>query len=69
MIFAVFSLMEETIMKPVETYAPFYFVWKIVFLLWCYMPQTNGADLVYTEFVGPKLRELEDKLAGRVKQD
>jgi len=66
MIFAVFSLAEETVMKPVEAYAPFFFAWKIVFLLWCYLPQTKGADLLYTEFVGPQMRNLgeyvEEKL-------
>jgi len=66
MIFAVFSLAEETALKPLENYAPFFFSWKIVFLLWCYLPQTHGADLLYTEVVGPNMKKLgefvEEKL-------
>ena len=69
MIFAVFSLAEETALKPVEAYAPFFFAWKIVFLLWCYLPQTKGADLLYTEVVGPQMKKLgefvEEKLIKR----
>jgi hypothetical protein len=60
MIFALFSLAEETLLKPMENYAPFFFAWKIVFLLWCYLPQTHGADLLYTEVVGPQIKKLGD---------
>ena len=58
MVFAVFSLMEETALKPLEDYAPFFFAWKIVFLLWCYLPQTRGADLLYREVVAPQMKKL-----------
>jgi len=60
MIFASFCLAEETILEPMEEYAPFFFVWKIVFLLWCYLPQTKGADLLYAEAVGPAARKVDE---------
>lgn len=37
MVFACFALLEETALKSAEKIAPFFFVWKICFLLWCYV--------------------------------
>ena len=71
-VFGVFSLIEEIFIGPkLEGVLPFYFVWKIVFLLWCYLPHTQGAELLYTEVVGPRLRDIVDKIteASKKKRD
>jgi len=63
MVFASFSFIEDILLRFFESYAPIFFLWKIVFLLWCYLPQTKGALLLYEEVVGPKLREAESLIA------
>jgi receptor expression-enhancing protein 5/6 len=68
-IYGVFALMEETIFKSAESYMPVFFVWKIIFLMWCYLPQTHGAELLYTEVVGPQLRLLEEKIRESIEKN
>ena len=54
LIFAIFSILEETLLSPFEAYMPFFFVFKTVFLIWCFMPQTQGAALLWNTFLDPK---------------
>ena len=67
MVFAVFSLLEDTILKSITPFAPFFFVWKIIFLLWCYLPQTHGAEFLYTEIVSPGLKQLSETIESKMK--
>jgi receptor expression-enhancing protein 5/6 len=32
-------------------YIPFYFFIKIVFLIWCFLPNTRGASIIYNKFL------------------
>ncbi|KAJ3332165.1 ER membrane protein DP1/Yop1 [Gonapodya sp. JEL0774] len=34
---------------------PFYFFFKTIFVVWLYLPQTRGAEVLYTKFVKPTL--------------
>ena len=41
---------------------PFYFIFKIIFLIWCFMPNTMGALFIYNKFVAPYFKKYEDKI-------
>ena len=56
--FATFSLLDffaEGIMRIF----PIYFLLKAAFLLYLYLPQTNGAAVIYTNYVEPAILTLE----------
>lgn len=56
--FASFSLLDffaEGIMKVF----PIYYLLKAGFLLYLYMPQTQGASHIYTNYVEPTILKLE----------
>lgn len=40
-------------------YLPLYFVGKLVFLVWLYLPVSRGADVVYTKVLMPLFKEYE----------
>jgi len=63
-IFAVVTLTEETLMLPFQESAwmPVWFLVKIGFFGWLMLPTTHGAELVYTEFMRPRLLELQEKM-------
>lgn len=67
MIFACFTVMEDIVLKRIAPFAPFFFVYKIFFLLWCYLPQTKGADFLYTEIVGPAMNKANDFIQDKLK--
>ena len=67
-IYAIFALAEETILLPLEDALPLWFVFKIVFLVWCFLPQTQGAELLYTEVLRKPLLDLQEKLV-KVKEE
>ncbi len=48
-VFACFTMLEETILKPLEAILPVYFLFKSFFCLWCCLPQTRGAELIYRQ--------------------
>ncbi|KAH9254641.1 hypothetical protein BASA81_007398 [Batrachochytrium salamandrivorans] len=66
MVFAFFTLLEETALRSIEPIAPFFFAWKIVFLLWCYLPKTKGAEFLYVELISPTLRKVTDLVRAQV---
>ena len=40
---------------------PFYFIIKLVFLVWCFMPNTKGAIIVYDKIIKPFFLKNEGK--------
>ena len=51
-IYAIFSFLDlftGWILKII----PFYFIIKLVFLVWCFMPNTKGAIIVYDKIIKP----------------
>lgn len=57
-IFGVFSILDSFSFGILQL-IPFYFVFKILFLLWCYMPNTQGSIIIYNLFVSKILKKLE----------
>merc|ERR1712048_221759 len=46
----------EYLLYYVVIWIPFYYLTKVIFLLWLFMPATRGANHVYHWFVSPILR-------------
>ncbi|XP_027202457.1 receptor expression-enhancing protein 5-like [Dermatophagoides pteronyssinus] len=52
-VFAFFSVI-EFFSDFIFSWFPFYWLAKVVFLVWCYLPlERNGSDYVYTKFIRP----------------
>ena len=51
-IYAVFSFL-DLFAGWILKILPFYFIIKLVFLVWCFMPNTKGAIIVYNKFIKP----------------
>jgi len=41
---------------------PFYYALKVLFLIWCFLPQTRGAETVYKRFLHPLFIKYERQL-------
>lgn len=54
-IFAFLSLM-ETFSAVILTWFPLYYALKLAFLVFLFLPQTKGAEFIYSNFLGPSLR-------------
>jgi len=52
MVYAFFSFL-ESFTDILLRWIPFYYVFKVAFLIWCYLPQTHGANVVYKKFIFP----------------
>ncbi|GMR61533.1 hypothetical protein PMAYCL1PPCAC_31728, partial [Pristionchus mayeri] len=44
-------------------YFPFFYLLKAVFLMYLYLPQTNGAEYLYTKYVDPAVTKFDAWLA------
>ena len=60
-IYGIFTLLDQ-FANIILRIIPFYFVIKIIFLIWCFMPNTMGALFVYNKLVGPYFRKYENKI-------
>ena len=60
-IYGIFTLLDQ-FANIILRIIPFYFVIKILFLIWCFMPNTMGALFVYNKLVGPYFRKYENKI-------
>ena len=63
-IFTFFDLFANFIMR----FIPFYFFVKIIFLIWCFMPNTQGAKFLYEKFIKKIFDKYEDVLDKYVKK-
>ena len=60
-VFACFNLIEsftDFLMQRI----PMYFFVKLVFLLWCFLPQTKGAGVIYNNIINPLISKYEAKI-------
>lgn len=60
-IYATFSLLEVFIDFLVY-WIPFYYAFKLAFLLWAMLPQTKGAKFLYDSFLKDFLKSNESKI-------
>lgn len=47
---------------------PFYYAFKLGFLLWLFMPSTQGASFLYTHFLAPFLKSQESRIDRAMKE-
>lgn len=53
-IFSIFRVVDDWV-EVLFSWIPFFFVFKLVFLVYLFAPQTKGAVTIYDSFVGPFL--------------
>lgn len=61
LIFALFSMMENFV-NIILYWIPFYYAFKLAFLLWAMLPQTKGAKFLYDSFLKDFLKKNESKI-------
>ena len=60
-IFAFFSII-EVFADFLLYWIPFYYAFKLAFLLWAFLPQTRGAKFLYDSFLKDFLKKNESKI-------
>jgi len=60
-VFALFN-MTEFIGDKLFTWFPYYVPCKMAFLMWCFLPQTQGSSRIYWMFVQPLLKRNEEQI-------
>lgn len=60
-IFAFFSLI-ETFRDFLLYWIPFYYAFKLAFLLWAMLPQTKGSKFLYDSFLKDFLKKSESRI-------
>ncbi len=60
-VFAFFSIIEVFI-DFLLYWIPFYYAFKLAFLLWAMLPQTKGAKFLYDSFLKDFLKKNESKI-------
>jgi len=62
-VFSFFSLV-ESFTDFFLFWIPFYYLFKMLTLIWLYLPQTRGADLVFKKVIEPVLSKYEKQIDG-----
>eukprot|EP01035_Chromulina_nebulosa_P022008 gene22008-28491_t len=52
LIFGLFKIVEG-VADAIISFIPFYFLSKVLFLIWCFYPSTQGASVIYNNFIKP----------------
>jgi len=60
-VFAFFSLI-ESFTDFFLFWIPFYYLFKMLMLVWLYLPQTRGADVVFKKVIDPMLSKYEKQI-------
>jgi receptor expression-enhancing protein 5/6 len=60
-IYGTFSLV-ESLTDFFLYWVPLYHIVKIAFLVWCFLPQTRGAEVIYAKVVEPVLVRYEGRI-------
>lgn len=60
-IFAFFTIL-ESFLEVVLYLIPFYYAFKLAFLLWAMLPQTKGAKFLYDSFLKDLLKKNESRI-------
>jgi len=67
MCYGTFTLV-ESLTDALLYWIPMYHIWKIAFLVWCFLPSTRGAQYIYERLIMPILAKYESQIdaAGNV---
>lgn len=65
-VFGIFSLV-ETFITSITSIIPFYFVIKIMFLIWLFHPSTLGASTMFNVLINPILSKYERNIETQLK--
>ncbi|CAM9174091.1 unnamed protein product [Discosporangium mesarthrocarpum] len=65
-VFAAFSIL-ETFVEYLLYWIPFYYAFKLAFLVWCFLPQTRGAAFLYRELMRDVLSTPKTSIDGAAK--
>eukprot|EP00574_Skeletonema_japonicum_P006305 CAMPEP_0201726340 /NCGR_PEP_ID=MMETSP0593-20130828/9391_1 /ASSEMBLY_ACC=CAM_ASM_000672 /TAXON_ID=267983 /ORGANISM="Skeletonema japonicum, Strain CCMP2506" /LENGTH=192 /DNA_ID=CAMNT_0048217813 /DNA_START=95 /DNA_END=673 /DNA_ORIENTATION=- len=65
-VFSFFSII-EVFVDVLLYWIPFYYSFKVAFLLWAMMPQTRGAKFLYDSFLKDFLKKNESKIDAALK--
>ena len=60
-VFAIFTFI-DMFSGFVLKFIPFYFFFKLIFLVWCFMPNTRGATFIYDKFIIKLFQKYESKI-------
>ena len=60
-VYCFFSII-ELFADMILYWIPFYYAFKLAFLLWCMLPQTRGATFLYEAFLKDFLKSQESKI-------
>ncbi|GMR43279.1 hypothetical protein PMAYCL1PPCAC_13474, partial [Pristionchus mayeri] len=63
-VFGVFSVI-DTFAESILRFFPIYYLTKAVFLVYLYLPQTQGAEYLYLKYVDPLATKIDAWLAAR----
>jgi len=66
-IYGLFTLLDQFANIILRIF-PFYFIFKILFLIWCFMPNTMGALFIYNKFVAPYFKKYEEKIDKKIEK-
>ena len=66
-IYGLFTLLDQFANIILRIF-PFYFIFKIIFLIWCFMPNTMGALFIYNKFVGPYFKKYEEQIDKKIEK-
>ena len=60
-VYAFFTVFDE-MTSWILNLMPFYFMIKLVLMIWMFWPTTNGARVIYNTVLAPFLRKYQDKI-------
>ncbi|DBA02713.1 TPA: hypothetical protein N0F65_010538 [Lagenidium giganteum] len=66
-VYACFNIV-EVFVDFLLYWIPFYYAFKLGFLLWLFMPSTQGASFVYNHFLAPFLKTHESRIDRAMKE-
>ena len=66
-IYGLFTLLDQFANIILRIF-PFYFIFKIIFLIWCFMPNTMGALFIYNKFVRPYFKKYEERIDKKIEK-
>lgn len=66
-VFGLFYLLEIVFHRIADRFA-LYYLFKVIFLIWCFLPRFRGAAIVYNRCVRPMFKEREQDIDQRLRR-